>query len=118
MVKDCYKYSDKKFPDHNIWKYCCLHTSNGSLVQTFRKMNILYLPRSIVKSSLFCGRPGDADVGLRISLNSTSSMVLGLGVMSESDDVLSLRGGEILPKSEKSCPNRRLSRSSSSLLLV
>ena len=79
---------------------------------------MLHLPRSIVKSSLFCGRPGDADVELRISLNSTSSMVLGLGVISESDDVLSLRGGETLPKSGKSCPNRRSSRPSSSLLLV
>ena len=81
---------------------------------------MLYLPRSIVKSSLFCGRPGDADVELRISLNSTSSMVhvWGLGVMSESDDVLSLRGGETLPKSGKSCPNRRSRRPSPSLLLV
>ena len=79
---------------------------------------MLYLPRSIVKSSLFCGRPGDPDVELRISLNSTSSMVLGLGIMSESDDVLSLRGGETLPKSGKSCPNRRSRIPSPSLLLV
>ena len=36
--------------------------------------------------------------------------------MSESDDVLSLRGGETLPKSAgKSCPNRKSKRPSSSL---
>ncbi len=70
-----------------------------------------------MKSSLFCGKPGD-DVELRISLNSASSMALGLGVMSESDEVLSLRGGETLPKSGKSCPNRRSRIPSSSLLLV
>jgi len=35
--------------------------------------------------------------------------------MYESDDVLSLRGGETSPKSGKSCPNKRLRMSSSSL---
>ena len=70
----------------------------------------------MVKSSLVCTRPGDADVELSISLNSTSSTVPGLGVMSESDEVLSLHGEEKSPKSAKSCPNKRLKMSSSSLL--
>lgn len=61
----------------------------------------------MVKSSLVCAKPGDADVELRISLSSTSSTVAGLGVMSESDDVLSLLGGDTSPKSAKSCPNKR-----------
>ena len=77
-----------------------------------------YLPRSMVKSSLGCANPGDADVELRISLNSTSSIRSGLGVMYESDDVLSLRGGETSPKSGKSCPNKRFRISSSSLFTM
>lgn len=48
----------------------------------------LHLPRSIATSSLFCGNPGDVDVELRIS-SSSSSTVLGLGVMYESDEELS-----------------------------
>ena len=48
----------------------------------------LHLPRSIATSSLFCGNPGDVDVELRISSRS-SSTVLGLGVMYESDEELS-----------------------------
>ena len=70
----------------------------------------------MVKSSLVCAKPGDADVELRISLNSPSSIVSGLGVVYDSDEVLSLRGGETSPKTGKSCPNRRLRISSSSLL--
>ena len=48
----------------------------------------LHLLRSIATSSLFCGNPGDVDVELRISSRS-SSTVLGLGVMYESDEELS-----------------------------
>ena len=72
----------------------------------------------MVKSSVLCATPGDPVVELRISLNSTSSKESGLGVMYESDEVLSLRGGDPSPKFVNSCPNRRLRMSSSSLLAM
>lgn len=72
----------------------------------------------MVKSSVLCATSGDPVVELRISLNSTSSKASGLGVMYESDEVLSLRGGDPSPKFVNSCPNRRLRMSSSSLLAM
>ena len=72
----------------------------------------------MVKSSLVCENSGDVVVELRISLNSASSTVQGLEVKSESDDVLSLHGGEASLKSAKSCPNKRFRRLSSSGLLM
>lgn len=79
---------------------------------------MLYLLRLIVKFLLFCGRLGDSDVELRILFNLILFMVLGLGIMFEFDDVLSLRGGEIFLKFGKFCLNRRFRILFLSLLLV